>query len=167
MADLRIEHSLDEETLTLRSESFPEDEKGAAVLETRWETSEKMDAGLPIAVKRSEERLRDIVVKANEEVYAGPAAVGARSSIRRVNLPFGLYVALGKMTGQEYDEGAVIFGPVKFNVSLKLTGGFYWRTLRVLWRSEEPGMVGFGGASTARFMKFGRQRTLNQQESGL
>lgn len=151
----RVEHSLDEETFTLTSESFPDVGPGRRFT-TRWANEEEMGRNLPTAMESAEAHLISLEGQ-SEEIYAGPRAETAKSKMKRVRLPFGYECFVGVFTGHEYDEASIVIGRFKAIVGLKLTGGFYWKTLRMTW-AEEGMLFGLGNATSALFVGKVRRR---------
>ncbi len=116
-----------------------------------WATPELMDENIFDSLTRIEQVILDF--KPEHEEVAGSAAPSASSYVKRFNLPFGRKLSYSRYANHEYDEGALVLGPVKFVVSLSESGSIRWRTLHLKKRpADEKITLGIGGTRNAWFI---------------
>lgn len=153
--DHQIKHMLDEETRTLVTTGINKDGDPVS-LTVKWRTEEEMEGNLAKTVSAAEKLIAEH--GKDEEVYAGSKAENAISNIQRHRF-LGIVVTVGIFKNHEYDEGAIILGPIKVTAYLKLTGGVRWDTLRIKRKEKDSKIhLGIGGATWARYVHFGKEK---------
>jgi hypothetical protein len=154
--DHQIKHMLDGETRTLVSTGINKD--GTPVSFTvKWRTEEEMEDNIAKTISAAEKLIAEHG-KDEEEVYAGSKAENAISNVQRHRF-LGIVATVGTFKNHEYDEGAIILGPIEITAYLKLTGGVRWDTLRIKRKDKDSKIhLGIGGATWARYVHFGKEK---------
>jgi len=116
-----------------------------------WNTAELMDKNLSKSLSSIEKAIANFAPQ--DQNVAGDAAPGASSNIKRFNLPFGRKLSYSHFKNHEYDEAALVLGPIKFVVQLTAAGTLRWKTLTVKKREPKENItLGIGGARSAWFI---------------